>query len=61
MFDMAVFAKTNLINGYWNGSFNETQINIFAMNYMLKGIITQDDFNEILEAIKPQEDEEIEE
>lgn len=58
MFNMAEFLKTNLINGYWNGSFNETQINIFAMNYLLKGLITQEVFAEILEGIKPLEVEE---
>ena len=56
MFDMAEFAKTNLINGYWNGSFNETQINIFAMNYLMRGMLTQADFDYIMEAIKPEED-----
>lgn len=57
MFNMAEFVKTNLIKGFWEGSFNETQINIFATNYLLKGIITQKDFDEIQEAIKPKDEE----
>lgn len=31
MFDMAEFLKTNLIRGYWDGSFTETQVNIFSL------------------------------
>ena len=59
MFDMAEFVKENLIRGYWDRSFTEAQVNIFAMNYLLKAIITQEDFDEIMEGIKPKEDEEI--
>ncbi|MBT2215825.1 hypothetical protein KK120_08685 [Virgibacillus dakarensis] len=55
MFNMAEFLKRNLIEGYWNGSFTEQQVNIFAMNYMMKGYLTQTDVDEILEAIKPPE------
>lgn len=59
MFDMADFLKTNLIRGYWDNSFSETQVNIFAMNYLMKGWFTQDDVSEVLEGIKPPNDEEI--
>lgn len=64
MFDMSGFLKDNLVNGYWNGSFTKEQVNIFATNYLLKAIITQEDFNEILERISEtekteEEDEEI--
>jgi len=58
MFDMASFLKQNLIRGYWDGSFSETQVNIYAANYMVKGWFTQDDFNEVIEAIQPQEESE---
>ena len=59
MFNMAEFLKTSLIGGYREGSFTEMQINIFAFNYLSRGQITQGDFDEIMEAIKPQEDEEV--
>lgn len=61
MFNMAEFIKENLIRGFWDGSFTEAQVNIYAMNYLLKAVISQEDFDYILEAIKPKEDEEIEE
>lgn len=57
MFNMVEFIKTNLISGYWNGSFSEQQVNLFAMNYLMKGMIEQEDFNFILESIKPQEED----
>ena len=43
MFDLSQFAIDNLIKGYEEGSFTRAQVSIFAMNYMMKGIITQDD------------------
>lgn len=55
MFEMTDFIKDNLIRGYWDGSFSEPQVNIFAMNYLMRAMITQDDFNFILEAIQPRE------
>ena len=55
MFNMEEFIKTNLINGYWGGSFSKIQINIFAMNYLAKGMIKQSIFDEIMEGIKPPE------
>lgn len=47
MFDIAEFIKTNLKSGYDNGSFSLEQVNIFALNYLMKGQITQADFDEI--------------
>jgi len=55
MFNMEEFIKTNLINGYWEGYFSKIQINIFAMNYLAKGMIKQSIFDEIMEGIKPPE------
>ena len=52
MFDFEDFLKTNLIEGYRTNTFNEYQVNIYASGYMLKGAITQDGFNEILQAIE---------
>lgn len=60
MFNMAEFIKENLVNGYWNGSFSKEQVHIFAMNYLMRAMISQEDFNYILEAIEPQEETPIE-
>lgn len=61
MFDMREFLKDNLVNGYWNGSFTREKVNIFAMNYVMKGMLTQEDFQEIQERIaEPEEIEEAE-
>lgn len=52
MFNLEEFIITNLIEGYRSKTFNEFQVNIYASGYMLKGAITQDGFNEILQAIE---------
>lgn len=55
MFDLAEFVKTNLINGFRNGSFTEEQVNIFAANYLLKGVLTEADVLTMSEAMQPTE------
>ena len=52
MFNLEEFIIENLIEGYRSNTFNEFQVNIYASGYMLKGAITQDGFNEILQAIE---------
>lgn len=52
MFNLEEFLITNLIGGFQTDAFNEYQINIFAMNYLNRGQLTQDGFNEILQAIE---------
>ena len=52
MFDLEKFVIENLIEGYRSNTFNEYQVNIYASGYMLKGAITQDGFDEILQAIE---------
>ena len=52
MFDLEGFIITNLVEGYRSNTFNEFQVNIYATGYMLKGAITQEGFNEILQAIE---------
>ena len=47
-FNMSIFLKNNLISGYANGSFTEQQVNIYAFNYLSKGQLTQEDFEEVL-------------
>lgn len=64
MFDLRRFTIENLTTGYQEGSFTRAQISIFAMNYMTKGIITQDDLNYIneqMDLIDNPSDEPIEE
>jgi hypothetical protein len=61
MFDIAEFIKTNLKSGYDNGSFSLEQVNIFALNYLMKGQITQSDFDEIQLHLNPITEEIIEE
>ena len=52
MFNLEEFVVSNLIEGYRSNTFNEYQVNIYASGYMLKGAITQEGFNEILQAIE---------
>lgn len=59
MFDMTEFLKSNLIRGFHDGSFTESQVSIFAANYMLKGWFTQADFEDVIQAIQPLEEEPI--
>lgn len=56
MFDLTEFIKTNLKSGYDNGSFSLEQVNIFALNYLMKGQITQADFDEIQLHLNPIEE-----
>jgi hypothetical protein len=57
-FNLAEFIKDNLISGYNNEVFAIEQVNIFAINYLSKGQISQEDFNEIQTVLYPPEPEE---
>lgn len=59
-FNLAEFIKTNLTSGFTNGSFTEQQVNIFAINYLMKGQISQQDFDEIQQFMNPTVEEIIE-
>ena len=52
-FNMSEFLKDNLISGYQNQSFTKEQVNIFSMNYLMNGRLTQDDFDDIQETLEP--------
>ena len=52
MFNLEEFIITNLIEGYRSNAFNEFQVNIYASGYMLKGAITQEGFEKVLQAIE---------
>ena len=52
MFNLEDFLITNLIGGFQTGAFNEYQINIFAMNYLNHGQLSQQGFEQLLQAIE---------
>lgn len=63
---MEDFIEENLTEGYLTRSFTETQINIFALNYLNRGQIEQEVFDKIIKFVEdnepyPEEDEEDEE
>ena len=58
MFNQSKFIIENLTKGFENGSFSAEQVNIFAMNYKLKGLISDEQFNEIVEFVSPAEESE---
>lgn len=58
MFDYGKFIIDNLKSGFTNGSFSAEQVNIFAVNYKLKGLLTDEQFNEIVEFVSPAEEAE---
>lgn len=51
------FIRENLISGYQNNSFTLEQVNIFSLNYLEKGMITQNDFDSIQNVLYPQDGE----
>lgn len=56
--NLAKFLTETLISGYQNGSFTAEQVVIFGMNYLNRGQIAQDDFDEIMLVLYPHEIEE---
>lgn len=50
-FDMREFVLKNLYGGYCNGSFTYQQVSIFATNYSIKGIISQEDVADLMAKI----------
>ena len=58
MFNQSKFIIDNLTNGFANGSFSAEQVNIFAMNYKLNGLNSDEQFNEIVEFVSPVEEAE---
>ena len=55
MFNLAEFIVSNLTSGFSNGSFTQEQVNIFALNYLMKGLIEQSDFDAIQKHMIPPE------
>ena len=56
-FSIADFIKNNLKSGYDNGSFTYEQVNIYSLNYLSKGQISQADFDEIQFHLNPIEND----
>lgn len=50
---IARFIIDNFIGSYQSGAFTEWQVNIYAMNYLMRGNITQVDFDEIQAVLYP--------
>ena len=71
MFDLKNFIVTNTVNGVKNGTFTKEYVNIMAVNYMLKGVLLEEDVisistqiesweaeqNAVVEPVEPSEDE----
>ncbi|MEK2534364.1 hypothetical protein WN873_02075 [Tetragenococcus halophilus] len=55
MFNMEEFIEENLTEGYLTRSFTETQINIFALNYLNRGQIEQEVFDKIIKFVEENE------
>ena len=55
MTNLSTYLKNNLMGGYANGSFTEQQVNIFAFNYLSRGQLTQEDFDEVLAVFEEEE------
>lgn len=47
MFNLHDFIFDNLVNGYKNGSFTKEQVSIYSVNYMTKGLFTENDIEKI--------------
>ncbi len=56
--NLAKFLKDTLISGYGNGSFTAEQVIIFGMNYLNRGQIAQEDFDDTMLVLYPHEPEE---
>lgn len=71
MFDLKNFIVTNIVSGVKNGTFTKEYANIMAVNYMLKGVLAEDDVikisteieaweaeqNAVVETVEPTEEE----
>ena len=47
MFNLKAFITTNIVNGVKNGTFTKEYANIMAVNYLIKGVITEENVIEI--------------
>lgn len=47
MFNLKEFIITNIVNGVKNGTFSKEYGNIMAVNYLVKGLLTEEDIARI--------------
>ncbi len=73
MFNLKEFIVRNIVNGVKNGTFTKEYANIMAVNYLVKGVLAENDVisvntqieeweaeqNVIVETVEPGEDEEV--
>lgn len=59
-FDTNTFIKKTLISGLNNSSFTAEQVSIYSFNYLQRGLITQDTFDEINQAVTDYETQQAE-
>lgn len=55
MFNMEEFIEENLTEGYLNRAFFESQVKIFALNYLNRGQIGQECFDRITKFVEENE------
>ena len=55
MFNLKEFVLNNLINGVKNGSFSKQYASILATNYVLKGLLSEEDVARFDEETKVEE------
>ena len=55
-FDFSKFIVNNLKSGYNNGTWNAEQVSIFSMNYLMKGQISQEQFEDLQLFMNPPEE-----
>ena len=59
MFNLSEFITKNIVNGVKNGTFTKEYANIMAVNYMLKGVLTEESVMSINSQIEAWESEQI--
>ena len=47
MFNLKNFIVTNIVNGVKNGTFTKEYANIMAVNYLVKGVLTEENVVEV--------------
>ena len=52
MFDLKAFIVTNIVNGIKNGTFTKEYGNIMAVNYLAKGMLTEENVIDIATQIE---------
>lgn len=56
--NLSKFLTDTLISGRSNGSFTTEQVIIFVTNYQMRGQVSQEDYQRVMDALFPPETEE---